>query len=1161
MKRTRLTYFVVSCSLWCFLLLLGACSNAASPTQRPAPTAPAAPVESIDQRVADLLAQMTLAEKIGQMTQVEKDSIAPADVTRYFIGSVLSGGGGSPANNTPADWLAMVSSYQQAALETRLGIPLLYGVDAVHGHAAVVGATVFPHNIGLGAADDPELMRRIGQVTAAELAATGIRWNFAPVVAVPQDVRWGRTYESFGEDPALVSRLAVPYLQGLQNDASGQRFGDLAAVLATPKHFLADGGTAFGSSTTEIIVPYLLDQGDAAIDDATLRAVHLPPYQAAIDAGAASVMASFSSVNGVKMHANRDLLTGLLRGELGFQGFVVSDWQGIDQIPGDYDSDVATAINAGIDMVMVPYDYKLFIDTLTQAVQRGDVTEARIDEAVNRILRVKFEMGLFDGDPMQPGAPLEVVGSAQHRELARQAVRQSLVLLKNEGRTLPLLDDTPLIYVSGQGADDIGIQVGGWATQWQGEAGAITDGATIVQGLQQVSQPGSNVLFDAAGRFDSFSDAAGQPLIADVGVAVVAERPYAEGVGDSSDLALPPADLAAAQRLRENVRRLVLVVVAGRPVDITKLLPLADAVVVAWLPGSEGAGVADALFGHAPFSGKLPVAWPRSVEQLPREASAQTPQHDTDGADPLFPAGFGLTTEPRADNASGAAAPAIPAGNASASASQSEATPTTKGSLPMNPIIPLPASMRATGDSFAVTDDTQIIVDSGSAELAAIAAELAQWLGVSVLATDEAQPTGAIRLTLADADPTLGDEGYELSVTPDGVTIRASQPAGLFYGVQTLRQSLPAEMGSAAAQSGPWSIPTVVIRDAPRYPWRGIMLDVVRHFRTVDDLKRVVDLMALYKMNRLHLHLTDDQGWRLMIESWPRLAEYGGSTAVGDDPGGYYTQAEYADLVAYAASRYVEIVPEIDLPGHTNAALASYAELNCDGVARAPYTGIEVGFSSLCIDKELTYQFLDDVIGELAALTPGAFIHIGGDEAHSTPEADYRRFFERVQQIVQRHGKQVVGWAEIAQVELLPGSAAQYWQGDHGGRAASQGAAVIMSPASYAYLDMKYDDSSPVGLSWAGNISVQRAYDWDPATVQPDIPEAAILGVEAPLWAETVRTMDDLEYLVFPRLLGYAEIGWTPAAARSWEEYRQRLAGHVARLDALGVNFYRGWMD
>lgn len=594
--------------------------------------------------VETLLAEMTLAEKIGQMTQVEKNSIAPADVTRYFIGSVLSGGGGAPADNTPAGWLAMVNGYQQAALATRLGIPLLYGVDAVHGHAAVVGATVFPHNIGLGAADDPQLMRQIGQATAAELAATGIRWNFAPVVAVPQDVRWGRTYESFGDDPALVSRLAVPYIEGLQQGASDERFAAPATVVATPKHFVADGGTAYGSSTTENMgVHYLLDQGDAQIDDATLRAVHLPPYQAAIDAGAATVMASFSSVAGVQMHGNRELLTDLLRGELGFTGFVVSDWQGIDQLPGDYPSDVATAINAGIDMVMVPYDYKLFIDTLTEAVEAGDVPMERIDEAVRRILTVKAELGLFDGDPSRPSAPLAVVGSPEHRALARQAVRQSLVLLKNEGRTLPLIEDTPLIYVGGQAADDLGIQIGGWATQWQGEAGKNTDGVTILGGIQTQSKAGSNVVYDAAGQFERYTDAAGRPLLADVGIAVVAERPYAEGVGDSPDLALPDEDLAMVQRLRASSRRLVLIVLVGRPVDIVELLPLADAVLVAWLPGSEGAGVADGLFGHAPIDGVLPYTWPVSVDQLPFDFAA-LPAEGPDA--PLFPAGFGLTTEP-----------------------------------------------------------------------------------------------------------------------------------------------------------------------------------------------------------------------------------------------------------------------------------------------------------------------------------------------------------------------------------------------------------------------------------------------------------------------------------------------------------------------------------
>jgi beta-glucosidase len=339
---------------------------------------------------------------------------------------------------------------------------------------------------------------------------------------------------------------------------------------------------------------------------------------------------------------------------------VVSDWQGIDQIPGDYTSDVVTAINAGIDMVMTPYDYKLFIDTLTEAVESGDVPMARIDEAVRRLLTVKAELGLFDGDPMQPGAPLDVVGSAEHRALARQAVRQSLVLLENDRNAIPLIEDTPLLYVGGEAADDIGIQIGGWATQWQGQAGDITDGTTILEGIREMSKPGSNVVYDAAGRFDGFTNAQGGQLLADAAIAVVAERPYAEGVGDSADLALPPADLAMVQRMRDSSRRLVVIVLAGRPVDISALLPLADALLVAWLPGSEGAGVADALFGHAPFNGKLPYTWPRSVAQLPRDASAQTPQHDTggdvsaqtpqhdtgEGAAPLFPAGFGLTTEP-----------------------------------------------------------------------------------------------------------------------------------------------------------------------------------------------------------------------------------------------------------------------------------------------------------------------------------------------------------------------------------------------------------------------------------------------------------------------------------------------------------------------------------
>jgi hexosaminidase len=482
----------------------------------------------------------------------------------------------------------------------------------------------------------------------------------------------------------------------------------------------------------------------------------------------------------------------------------------------------------------------------------------------------------------------------------------------------------------------------------------------------------------------------------------------------------------------------------------------------------------------------------------------------------------------------------------------------------MNSIIPLPVAITTTGDMFILSDTTRIYVDPGSDELAAIGGYLAGWLGAADFVTTPDQPqAGAIRLTTTGADPALGDEGYVLAVAADGVTIAANQPAGAFYGVQTLRQLLPVALESGAAQpaGAQWAIPTLVIRDAPRFAWRGMMLDVARHFFGVEDVKRLIDLLALYKLNRLHLHLTDDQGWRLMIESWPRLAEVGGSTAVDGDPGGYFTQAEYREMVEYARSRYIDIIPEIDLPGHTNAALAAYPELNCDGVAPDLYTGIEVGFSSLCIDKEITYQFVDDVLREVAALTPGPFIHVGGDEAHSTSDADYAAFMMRAQEIVRAHGKQMLAWEEAARIELAPGSAVQHWHNEMAQAAAQQGAQVIMSPAAYAYLDMKYDDSTVLGLNWAGNISVEKAYSWDPATVQPGIPEEAILGVEAPLWTETVRTMDDLEYLVFPRLLGIAEIGWSPATGRSWDEYRQRLAGHEARLEALGVNFFRGWQD
>ncbi len=586
------------------------------------------PTAPTDDRIEDLLSRMTLAEKIGQMTLIEKDSVVPQAVTTHFLGGVLSGGGGAPSSNSPEAWAEMVKSYQEAALQTRLGIPLIYGVDAVHGHNNVKGATIFPHNIGLGATQNPDLLEKIGRATAVEVAATGILWNYAPVVAVPQDIRWGRTYEGYSENTELVTLLGTAYLRGLQ----GNDLRDLQTVLATPKHFVADGGTIWGSSTTNI---YPIDQGDTQIDEATLHAVHLPPYQAAIDAGALSIMVSFSSWNGTKMHAQQVLLADLLKGEMGFEGFLVSDWQAIDQInPSDYDDSVITAVNAGIDMNMVPYDYKRFITTLTSAVENGDIGMGRIDDAVRRILKAKFSLGLFE-NPFPDPDQLAQIGSDAHRELAREAVRQSLVLLKNEAGTLPLSKKTPLIFVGGEAADNIGMQSGGWTIEWQGKPGNITTGTTILEGIEAAVSQDTSVHFNRFGKFDGLTTSNGDLAIADVGIAVVGERPYAEGVGDSADLSLSDRDLAVIAGLRERSERLVIILISGRPLIITEPLELTDAFVAAWLPGSEGAGVADLLFGEAPFTGKLPYTWPRDITQLP--AAGIT--------DPLFPLGYDLATE------------------------------------------------------------------------------------------------------------------------------------------------------------------------------------------------------------------------------------------------------------------------------------------------------------------------------------------------------------------------------------------------------------------------------------------------------------------------------------------------------------------------------------
>jgi hexosaminidase len=482
-------------------------------------------------------------------------------------------------------------------------------------------------------------------------------------------------------------------------------------------------------------------------------------------------------------------------------------------------------------------------------------------------------------------------------------------------------------------------------------------------------------------------------------------------------------------------------------------------------------------------------------------------------------------------------------------------------------IVPTPVSVATGSGEFIVTATTVIVVPANNERVATVAKYLSALIGLAagpeppkVVPSGASPPAGAIQLALARVE-SAGEEGYELAVTPDHVTITANTPAGLFYGAQTLRLLLPPFVDYEAVRPNKNLIvhaPAIRVSDHPRFAWRGAMLDVARHFFSVDDVKRFIDLIALYKFNRLHLHLADDQGWRIEIKSRPNLTARGGVTEVGGGAGGFYTQAQYAEIVAYAADRFITIVPEIDMPGHTNAALASYAELNCDGVARQPYTGVEVGFSALCVDKPATYTFIDDVVREIAAMTPGAYFHVGGDEVKTLKPEQYKQFIERVQEIVQKHGKQMIGWDEIAPTKLLPTSIVQHWRPEGSPAAAvAQGAKVIMSLANKAYLDMKYDDRTPIGQNWAANISVEDSYAWDPATLVKDVPASALLGVEAPIWTETLATMQDVEFLLFPRLAAIADVAWAQPAGRNWNEFKVRLGAQAPRWSVLGINFYR----
>lgn len=473
--------------------------------------------------------------------------------------------------------------------------------------------------------------------------------------------------------------------------------------------------------------------------------------------------------------------------------------------------------------------------------------------------------------------------------------------------------------------------------------------------------------------------------------------------------------------------------------------------------------------------------------------------------------------------------------------------------------IPQPVSVEPTGDAFTLSSSTTVWfqedVDGLEQTAQYLVSELnrVSGLNLSVQAAGET-PGAGIFLSVTNEEDDLGDEGYFLNIGKKLVGIKAKSTAGCFYAVQTLIQTIPVKL----TESVPVEIPSGTIRDFPEYGYRGAMLDVSRHFFGVDDVKRFIDFLAIYKMNALHLHLSDDQGWRIEIKSWPKLTEIGGSTEVGGGPGGFYTQEQYSEIVKYALERHITIVPEIDMPGHTNAALASYAELNCDGKAPELYTGTEVGFSTLCTGKEITYQFVDDVVGEIAALTPGPWFHIGGDESHVTGHDDYVYFVNRVQEIVKKHDRQVIGWDEIANAELVEGATVQFWADvENTTMGVEQGAQVLISPAARAYLDMQYDSTTHLGLHWAAYIEVDQGYNWNPATLVDGVTKENILGVEAPLWTETITSMNELEYMVFPRLPGYAEIGWTAPELRSWDEYKLRLADHGKRFEDLDIDFYR----
>ena len=576
---------------------------------------------SYEQKIDSLLALMTIEEKIGQMTQIDQNFLVDiSDISTYSIGSLLSGGGSSPDTNEFSAWTDMYDEYQSEALKSRLGIPLIYGIDAVHGQNNVVGATIFPHNVGLGCANDYELTRRVSEATAVEVAATGINWDFSPCIAIPQDERWGRHYEGYSEDPEIVTNMGVASIVGYQTKSLGS---SNISVLACAKHFIGDGATEWGTGMNDKI-----DRGNSLLSDSLIRAKYLPPYIAAIEAGVGTVMASFNSLNGLKCHGNGYLFNDLLKDELGFDGFVISDWRGIDEIPGDFKSDIIISINAGIDMVMVPGDtiwggehYMTFLRLFKESYDEGLIPIERIDDAVRRILRIKYRTGLMS-NPMADRSLLEKAGGEEHRAIAREAVQKSQVVLKNDN-ILPLAKDKNYL-VCGSGANDIGKQCGGWTIEWQGQLGDITPGTTIWEGIASQAQA---TTLSADGTTDGKYDAA---------IVVIGENPYTEMEGDFEELYLSDEDKKTLANVQALDIPYTVVLITGRPLIVTQEIEESDAFVVAWLPGTEGNGVSDILFGDVSPTGKLSFSWPKNMDNVPVN-------FDDENYDPLFKLGYGLT--------------------------------------------------------------------------------------------------------------------------------------------------------------------------------------------------------------------------------------------------------------------------------------------------------------------------------------------------------------------------------------------------------------------------------------------------------------------------------------------------------------------------------------